>query len=167
MADDEFSRHRPEITDYRRGVQALVQNGKLDDVLLDGDTFSSYLQSRPFEALNKRIAAINQAEIQEVPLNRYLRVFDALGCKTLGDVQRLVKKYEEAAYRLARHQLGNTDLDIISSAVGVQNICIVCILETGGGKIGLVRFFDAINGHNIQNEAIADMTFNLAKSIQL
>ncbi len=167
MADDEFSRIRSEITDYRRRVQALVQNGKLDDVLLDGDTFSSYLQSRPFEALNKRIAAINQAEIQEVPLNRYLRVFDALGCKTLGDVQRLVKKYEEAAYRLARHQLGNTDLDIISSAVGVQNICIVCILETGGGKIGLVRFFDAINGHNIQNEAIADMTFNLAKSIQL
>ncbi len=167
MADDEFSRIRSEITDYRRRVQALVQNGKLDDVLLDGDTFSSYLQSRPFEALNKRIAAINQAEIQEVPLNRYLRVFDALGCKTLGDVQRLVKKYEEAAYRLARHQLGNTDLDIISSAVGVQNICIVCILETGGGKIGLVRFFDAVNGHNIQNEAIAEMTFNLAKSIQL
>ena len=167
MADDEFSRIRSEITDYRRRVQALVQNGKLDDVLLDGDTFSSYLQSRPFEALNKRIAAINQAEIQEVPLNRYLRVFHALDCKTLGDVQRLVKKYEEAAYRLARHQLGNTDLDIISSAVGVQNICIVCILETGGGKIGLVRFFDAINGHNIQNEAIADMTFNLAKSIQL
>jgi len=167
MADDEFSRIRSEITDYRRRVQALVQNGKLDDVLLDGDTFSSYLQSRPFEALNKRIAAINQAEIQEVPLNRYLRVFDALGCKTLGDVQRLVQKYEEAAYRLARHQLGNTDLDIISSAVGVQNICIVCILETGGGKIGLVRFFDAINGHNIQNEAIAEMTFNLAKSIQL
>ena len=167
MADDEFSRIRSEITDYRRRVQALVQNGKLDDVLLDGDTFSSYLQSRPFEALNKRIAAINQAEIQEVPLNRYLRVFHALGCKTLGDVQRLVKKYEEAAYRLARHQLGNTDLDIISSAVGVQNICIVCILETGGGKIGLERFFDAVNGHNTQNAAIAEMTFNLAKSIQL
>ncbi len=167
MADDEFSRIRTEITDYRRRVQQLVQNGKLDDVLLDGDTFNSYLQARPFDALNKRIAAINQAEIQEVPLIRYLRVFNAFGCKTLGDVQRLVKQYEEDAYRLARHQLGNTDLDIISSAVGVQNICIVCILATGGGKMGLVRFFDAINGHNPQNEAIAEMTFNLAKSIQL
>ena len=82
-------------------------------------------------------------------------------------MQRLVKQYSEDAYRLARHQLGNTDLDIISSAVGVQNICIVCILATGGGKMGLVRFFDAINGHNTQNEAIAEMTFNLAKSIQL
>ena len=149
MADDEFSR------------------GKLDDVLLDGDTFNSYLQARPFDSLNKRIAAINQAEIQEVPLIRYLPVFVAFGCKTLGDVQRLVKQYSEDAYRLARHQLGNTDLDIISSAVGVQNICIVCILATGGGKMGLVRFFDAINGHNTQNEAIAEMTFNLAKSIQL
>ena len=167
MADDEFSRIRTEITDYRRRVQQLVQNGKLDDVLLDGDTFNSYLQARPFDALNKRIAAINQAEIQEVPLIRYLRVFNAFGCKTLGDVQRLVKQYEEDAYRLARHQLGNTDLDIISSAVGVQNICIVCILATGGGKMGLVRFFDAINGHNPQNEAIAEMTYNLAKSIQL
>lgn len=167
MADDEFSRIRSEITDYRRRVQQLVQNGKLDDVLLDGDTFNSYLQARPFDSLNKRIAAINQAEIQEVPLIRYLRVFVAFGCKTLGDVQRLVKQYSEDAYRLARHQLGNTDLDIISSAVGVQNICIVCILATGGGKMGLVRFFDAINGQNTQNEEIADMTFNLAKSIQL
>ncbi len=167
MADDEFSRIRSEITDYRRRVQQLVQNGKLDDVLLDGDTFNSYLQARPFDSLNKRIAAINQAEIQEVPLIRYLRVFVAFGCKTLGDVQRLVKQYSEDAYRLARHQLGNTDLDIISSAVGVQNICIVCILATGGGKMGLVRFFDAINGQNTQNEEIAEMTFNLAKSIQL
>lgn len=167
MADDEFSRIRSEITDYRRRVQQLVQNGKLDDVLLDGDTFNSYLQARPFDSLNKRIAAINQAEIQEVPLMRYLPVFVAFGCKTLGDVERLVKQYSQAAYRLARHQLGNTDLDIISSAVGVQNICVVCILATGGGKMGLVRFFDAINGHNTQNEAIAEMTFNLAKSIQL
>lgn len=148
-------------------MQQLVQNGKLDDVQLDGDTFNSYLQVRPFDALNKRIAAINQAEIQEVPLMRYLRVFVAFGCKTLGDVQRLVKQYSEDAYRLARHQLGNTDLDIISSGVGVQNICIVCILAMGGGKLGLVRFFDAINGHNTQNEAIAELTYEQAKNIQL
>lgn len=167
MADDEFSRIRTEITDYRRRVQHLVQNGKLDDVQLDGDTFNSYLQVRPFDSLNKRIAAINQAEIQEVPLIRYLRVFKALGCNTLGDIERLKKQYQEDAYRLARHQLGNTDLDIISSAVGAQNICIVCILATGGGKLGLVRLFDALNGHTPQNEAIAEMTYEQAKNLQL
>ena len=165
LADDEFSRIRTEITDYRRRVQQLVQNGKLDDVLLDGDTFHSYLEAKPFDRLNKRIAAINQAEIQEVPLIRYLRILKALGCKTLGDVNRLRNKYEEDAYILARHQLGNTDLDIISSAVGLQNICIVCILSQGGGKIGLLRLFDALNGHNSHNEELAELTFNQATSL--
>lgn len=165
MADDEFSRIRTEINNYRRRVQQLVQNGKLDDVQLDGDTFRSYLETKPFEMFNRRIAAINQAEIQEVPLTNYLGEFIALGCKTLGDVDRLYKQYMDDAYALARHQLGNTDLDILSSSVGVQNICIVCILATGGGKRGLVRFFNALNGDNPQNELLAEMTYNQAKDL--
>ena len=167
MVDDEFSRIRMEINDYRRRVQQLVQNGQLDDVMLDGDTFRSYLQAKPFETLNKRIAAINQAEIQEVPLMQYLQVLKDLGCNTLGDVRRLRNRYEEDAYGLARHQLGNTDLDIISSAVGLQNICIVCILAQGGGKIGLLRFFNALNGQDSQNEELAELTFKQASNLPL
>lgn len=165
MADDEFSRIRVEISDYRRRVQQLVQNGKLDDVLLDGDTFRSYIQAKPFENLNKRIAALNQAEIQDVPLTRYLRVLKALGCNTLGDVRNLRDKYEEDAYALARYQLGNTDLDIISSSIGLQNICIVCILRQGGGKIGLLRLFNVLNGYNNQNEALAELTYQQASAL--
>ena len=165
IADDEFSQIRMEINDYRRRVQQLVQNGKLDDVLLDGDTFRSYLEAKPFSILNKRIAAINQAEIQEVPLIRYLRVLKELGCKTLGDVNRLRNQYEEDAYALARHQLGNTDLDILSSAVGLQNICIVAILSQGGGKMGLLHMFDALNGHNTNNEELAELTYQQASSL--
>ena len=165
MADDEFSRIRTEINDYRRRVQQLVQNGKLDDVLLDGDTFYSYLQAKPFDSLNKRIAAINQAEIQEVSLTRYLKVLKALGCSTLGDVNRLRKAYTDDAYALARHQLGNTDLDIVSSAIGLQNICIVCILSQGGGKIGLLRLFNVLNGHNSNNEDLAELTFAQAANL--
>ncbi|MBR4565141.1 MAG: hypothetical protein IKO26_11880 [Paludibacteraceae bacterium] len=165
LADDEFSHIRIEINDYRRRVQQLVQNGQLDDVLLDGDTFRSFLEARPFEKLNKRIAAINQAEIQDVPLNEYLKVLKTLGCNTLGDVARLRNKYEEDAYALARHQLGNTNLDIISSAVGLQNICIVYILQQGGGKIGLLHFFNALNGDNSQNRELAELTFNQAANL--
>lgn len=165
MADDEFSRIRTEINDYRRRVQQLVSTGRLDEVLLDGDTFRSYLQAKPFDALNKRIAAINQAEIQDVPLIRYLRVLKELQCNTLGDVSRLITRYEEDAYRLARHQLGNTDLDIISSAVGLQNICIVCVLSTGGGKIGLERLFDILNGHNSHNAELAELTYTQALNL--
>ncbi len=165
MADDEFSRIRTEINDYRRRVQQLVSSGRLDEVLLDGDTFRSYLQAKPFDALNKRIAAINQAEIMDAPLIRYLRILKELQCNTLGDVSRLISRYEEDAYRLARHQLGNTDLDIISSAVGLQNICIVCVLSTGGGKIGLERLFDILNGHNSHNAELAELTYTQALNL--
>ncbi len=166
LADAEFSRIRTEINDYRRRVQQLVANGKLDEVMLDGDTFRSYLNASPLlDNLNKSIAAINQAEIQRVPLIRYLRVLNVLGCKTLGDVNRLIEKYKEDAYLLARHQLGNTDLDIVASSIGLQNICIVCVLRQGGGKIGLERLFDILNGHNSQNDELAELTYNQAKNM--
>ena len=165
MADDEFSRIRAELNDYRRRMQQLVANGQLDEVQLDGDTFRSYIQAKPFDKLNRRIAAINQAEIQDTPLTNYLPILKALNCHNLGDVARLCNQYEEDAYLLARHQLGNTDLDIISSAIGLQNICIVCILSTGGGKIGLERLFDALNGRNPQNAELAEMTYNKALAL--
>lgn len=165
MADDEFSRIRTEINAYRRRVQQLVATGKLDDVRLDGDTFRSYLQTRPLEALNKRIAAINQAEIHEISIMNYLPVLKALGCVTLGDVSRFLKQYEEDAYRLARHQLGVTDLDIISSTLGLQNICIACIIRQGGGKIGLRRLFDVINGKTPRNVALADTVYEHSKDL--
>lgn len=165
MADDEFSRIRTELNDYRRHVQQLVSNGKLDDVLLDGDTFRSYLEAHPFDNLTKRIAAINQAEIFESPLMPYLSVLKELGCKTLGDVDRLLRQYGDDAYRLARHQIGNTDLDIVSSAIGLQNICVVYILHEGGGKIGLKLLFDTLNGEVPQNKDLAELTFQQASNL--
>ena len=99
LADEQFSRIRSELTDYRRRMQALVASGNLDEVQLDGDTFRSYLDLDPFHPLNRRIAAINQAEIQEVPLMPYLAAFKDIGCQTLGDVQRIIKDYSEGAYR--------------------------------------------------------------------
>ena len=72
LVDDEFSKIRIELTDYRRRVQSLVRSGNLDEVPIDGDTFRSYLELDPFGPLNKRIAAMNQAEIQDVPLMPYL-----------------------------------------------------------------------------------------------
>ena len=157
MADDEFSRIRTELTDYRRRVQTLVQSGRLDDVMLDGDTFRSYLQVGSIDALNRRIAAINQAEIQEVPLMPYLAAFKDIGCQTLGDVQRIIKDYSEGAYQIACYQMGLTDLDIMASSVGPQNLCIAFILKNGGGRTGLRRLFDHLLGTSEANDMMAEM----------
>ena len=156
LIDDEFSRIRRELTDYRRNVQNLVASGNLEEVLLDGDSFKSYLQIGPFDRLSKRIASINQAEIQPVDLSAFLGLFKAMGFKTLGDIARLVKDYSDAAYQIACFQMGITDLDILSSSVAPQNLCTAYILKNGGGRAGLKLMLDSLNGPSEGNEFMAD-----------
>ena len=165
LVDDEFSRIRREITDYRRHVQSLVASGNLDEVQLDGDSFKSYLKIGPFDALSKRIASINQAEIQPVDLSRFLPVFRAMGFKTLGDIDKLVKEYSDAAYQIACFQMGVTDLDILSSSVAPQNLCTAFILKNGGGRAGLKLMLDALNGPSEGNGFMADYLLEESKGL--
>ena len=165
LVDDEFSKIRIELTDYRRRVQALVRSGNLDEVPLDGDTFRSYLDLEPFSQLNKRIAAMNQAEIQEVPLMPYLAVYKGIGFKTLGDIAKMIKDCSEGAYQLACFQIGLTDLDIISSSIGPQDLCIAYILKNGGGKAGIKYMFDLLNGESENNDMMAEMLMEQSKGL--
>ena len=165
LVDEQFSLIRSDLTDYRRRVRALVASGNLDDAPLDGDTFRSYLELQPFEALNRRIASVNQAEIQEVSLMPFLPIFKAIGCKNLGDIAKIIKAYSEGAYQLACYQIGLTDLDIISSSLGPQDICIAFLLKNGGGKAGIRMMFDALNGPSEGNDAMAEFLMEQAKDL--
>jgi len=155
LADEEFSKIRSELSAYRWQIKALVASGNLDEVPLDGDSFKNYLELRPFAQLNRRIASVNQAEIHEVSLLPFLPVFKALQCTTLGDVDKLVKEYSEGAYQIACYQMGLTDLDIISSSLGPQDLCIAAILKKGGGRAGIRMLFDELNGPSESNDAMA------------
>ena len=165
LVDDEFSRIRRELADYRRNVQRLVASGNLSEVELDGDSFRSYLNVKPFDRLTRRIASLNQAEIQEVDLTAFLPVFKALGFKTLGDIQNLIKEYSDAAYQIACFQFGLTDIDILSSSVAPQNLCTALILKKGGGRMGLKLMLDALNGPSESNEAMADFLLEQSKDL--
>ena len=165
MVDDEFSRIRRELTDYRRNVQNLVASGNLKEVMLDGDSFRSFLQIGPFDRLNKRIASMNQAEIQPVDLSKFLPVFKAMGFKTLGDIAALIKDYSDAAYQIACFQMGITDLDILASSVAPQNLCTAFILKNGGGRTGLKLMLDELNGPSESNEFMADFLLEQSKDL--
>lgn len=165
LADEQFSLIRMEITDYRRRMQALVASGNLNDVPLNDDTFRSYLELNPFGPLNRRIAALNQAEIQNVPLMPYLTVFKAMECNTLGDVDLIIKKYSDGAYQIACHQMGLTDLDIMASSVGPQNLCIAFILKTGGGKARIRNLFDILNSPSESNDTMAELLVEQTKDL--
>ena len=165
LADDEFSRLRTTMTDYRRQVQTLVKSGQLDEVLLSTDSFRSYLQLHPFNRLNQRIAAVNQAEIFPASMLPFLPILEGFGLETLGDLQRFIDSNSEEAYQLAVSQLAITDLDILSETIGLQNLCIAYILKTGGGRVGLKWFYDTIYGGQNSNEMLADMMCEQASAL--
>lgn len=165
LMDEEFSRLRNVLVDYRRQMLALEASGQLDSVDLNSETFRRYLEAHPFDRLNQRIAAINQAELYPVPIMPYLRVLQDLGMETLGEVNRLVEEYSDDAYRLAVSQLGATDLDILSENIGIQNLCYVYVLKQGGGPAGLCRIFDLLNGNQPGNMAIAKKLFEQAQKL--
>ena len=165
LVDEQFSRIRTEINDYRRQVQSLVASGRLEEVTLDGDSFRSYLNLRPFDSLNRRIASINQAEIQEVSLLPFLSVFKSMGLKTLGDVANLIRDCSDGAYQIACYQIGLTDLDILASSVGPQDLCLAYLLMKGSGRAGIRQMLDTLNGESESNDMMAEIILEQAKDL--
>ena len=162
LVDEQFSRIRTDINDYRRQVQSLVASGRLEEVPLDGDSFRSYLNLGPFDSLNRRIASLNQAEIQDVSLMPFLTVFKAIGFKTLGDVAGLIRDYSDAAYQIACYQIGLTDLDILSASVGPQDLCLAYLLKKGSGRAGIRQLLDALHGKSESNDMLAGILLEQA-----
>ena len=167
LADEQFSRIRREINDYRRNVQSLVTSGNFNEVPLNGDTFRSYLELKPFHRLAEKIASINQAELYEDSLMLYYRVFYLLGMKTIGDIERLKNEYKDEAFQLASLQLAGTGLDIVAYSVALQNLCIVAVLKQGFGEAGLIRLFGLIYGENSYNAQRAQRVYEQAQKINL
>ena len=165
LIDDEFSRLRIVLTDYRRQMLALVNSGQLADVPLSAETFRSYLELHPFDRLNKRIAAVNQAEIWPVSMMSHLRVLESFGLETLGDVQQFIDENSDDAHQLALSQLAITDLDILSSNTALQYLCLVYVLKHDGGRDGLISLFNRINGENDSNSMLADMMLEQARTL--
>ena len=165
LMDDEFSRLRLVLTDYRRHTLALVKSGHLDDVPLSLGSFRKYLELKPFDRLNRRIASVNQAEIYPVSVMSYLPVLESFGLETLGDVQRFIDENSEDAYQLALSQLAITDLDLLSSNTALQYLCLVYVLKHDGGRDGLKSLYDLINGESDANGIVADMMMEQAKTL--
>lgn len=165
MADDEFSRLRTAMSEYRRQVHSLVKSGQFSEVSLSTESFRQFLELHPFDRLNQRIAAVNQAEIFPTPMMNFLPILETFRFKDLGDVQQFIDENSEDAYQLALSQLAVTDLDILSESIGLQNLCLVYALKQGGGLYGIKAVYDAVNGEQAANITLAESVLHLAQQL--
>ena len=157
--------YRRQMSRYSREVQNLVASGKLDKVPLNSNTFRDFLKTRPFDRLNQRIAAVNQADILPASLLPFSEVLESFGFKTLGDVQAFILKNEDDAYQLALSGLALTDLDILTEYVGIQNLCFVHVLKNGGGQAGIKAVYDILYGEQKTNARQAQMIIKKAQTL--
>jgi hypothetical protein len=88
-----------------------------------------------------------------------------MGLKTLGDVAGLIRDYSDAAYQIAAYQIGLTDLDILASSVGPQDLCLAFLLKKGSGRAGIRLMLDTLNGESESNDAMADIILEQAQDL--
>ena len=124
IADDEFVRIRNRMTDYVEEIRQKITDNCAENVLIDALSLKEYIRRnvRMREFL-EQLAAVCGAEIQEIDPESYLEQLRWLGKKTLGDLQRMMEDNHDLAFTLAKQALSVTDLDILSSNIGLRYLC--------------------------------------------
>ena len=113
----------------------------------------------------RRIKAINQAEVREMSFVPYFPLIREMGMETLQDVADFIRDNEEDAYQFALSQLSKTDIDIVASTSGLQDLLIVATLKNGGGRLGVKHIYDVVQGESEHNVALADMALYQASNL--
>ena len=167
LADESFCDIRNSLEDYRRRVRQVVSSGNFADVDLNIDTLNMYVENGGFSALNKKIATINNMEIQEANLSEFLNVFKAFRFKTLKDVDDFVKEYGNLAYEFSIRQFDGKDIDIITSVAGPLALSIVFVAKNGMGEPIVKRLLDLVYGERKSNEKLASKLMQICRSMGL
>ncbi len=58
-----------------------------------------------------------------------------------------------------------TDLDILASSVGPQNLCIAYLLKKGSGRAGIRLMLDTLNGPSDSNDLMAEIIVDQAQDL--
>jgi ppGpp synthetase/RelA/SpoT-type nucleotidyltranferase len=132
IADREFVRIRDSIHSYGDDIRRRIADNEADEITIDLVSLNEYvLHNREMRAFLGEIAGLCHAEISDISPEVYLDQLHFLGKKTLGDVQQMLQANHDLALRLAAYTLEKTDLDILSSNVGLRYLCRAELVRTG------------------------------------
>lgn len=148
LADDEFARIRDNMNAYTRDIKLKIGENRADDVHIDMISITEYMNRniKMREFLNE-LAGFSGAEIQEVDPGNYIEQLMWLKKTTLGDIQNMLEENREIALALAERALKNSELDILSSTVGLRYLCLAEIYNKGYSPERIAEFFMLTTGN--------------------
>lgn len=156
LADDEFMRVRDTVHMYTEDIRQKIINDNAEEVLIDSVSLQEYvLRNKKMRSFLDELAAICGSEISEISPENYIEQLRWLGKKTLGDMERLLEKNHDRALALAKSALGNTDLDILSSSVGLRFLCRAELLEKNYSEEQVTEFLMLTIGDELRASRMA------------
>lgn len=125
VADEKFVHLRDEIFAYGDEVRDKIANNKADDLAIDTVSLREYmLRNKAMKDFLQSLADLCEScEIQNISPAIYIEQLKFLHIKTLGELSRMLENDKELATSLAKKMLESTDLDILSSNVGLRFLC--------------------------------------------
>ena len=132
IADEEFVHIRDNVKSYGDEIRNKIKNNTATDVLIDLVSLKEYVQhNKAMRAFLKELTDMCHAEISEINPESYLIQLAWFGFKTIGDLQNMLDRDKTLALQLAAKSLSNTDLDILSSNVGLRYLCRAELMNKG------------------------------------
>lgn len=151
IADDEFQRVRKGMKSYGDDIRRKITDNCADDVAVNMISLSEYVnRNRRMQELLKKIAAIGGAEIKPINPDNYIAQLAWFGVDTLGGIQDMLERNFELAYTLAEKSLSASDLDILSTSVGLRFLCRAELLTGGYTEVQAAEFLTLSTGDAVR-----------------
>ena len=132
IADDEFVRTRDAMNRYTNETHQQIIDNEADDLLIDMVSLNEYVNyNKKMAEFLEKLAAVCHAEIMPVNPESYLEQLAWLGKRTLGDLQQMLEENRELAVKLVEASIAGSELDIISSNIGLRYLCRAELLQKG------------------------------------
>ena len=124
VADEQFVNIRQSLKNYTDDIRYRIANDTADNVKIDSISLNEYVKNnKNMRQLLADISEMCGAEISEINVDSYISQLAWLGKTTIGDLSRMTAQNYDLALRLAKYTLGNSELDILASNVGLRFLC--------------------------------------------
>lgn len=132
LADNEFVRVRDDMNSYIEETRRKIVEDNADDVLIDMISLDEYMKGNAgMREFLGQLASIENSEISEVNPEAYIQQLKWLKMETIGDIQKMLERNRELAFRLAERVLKGSELDILASNVALRFLCRAELLSGG------------------------------------
>lgn len=167
VADEKFVHLRDDIFAYGNEVREKISKGEADELAIDTVSINEYMKrNEKVRAFLQSLADLcEDCEINDISADIYIEQLRFLGIKTLGDLDKALDENIELAIKLAKRMLENTDLDILSSNVGLRFLCRAELINKQYSYDDIVKFMQITLGDNARAERQAKRVMAIAKEM--